>query len=235
MADAREIEFVLEPQDKGGYHVYASDLSGLHTQGDSLDDATENTREALELYVEGLREDGRSLDTGVRPAQAAATRVNGLAVVSGAQLIRALERLGWQSVRQRGSHVPRRHPERRTFLVVPLPLMKGSGVRVPSSACPQGLRLASAVSGAVRGCRERSCPATLHRRCHALDCIIGGGMAAEARPGRHGRQSPRADQGRSGGGSTVRASSEPMSGGASADPSELHAFALGHSAIALPG
>ena len=43
-----------------------------------------------------------------------------LPVVSGAQLIRALERLGWQVVRQRGSHVRLRHPERSTFLVVPL-------------------------------------------------------------------------------------------------------------------
>jgi len=57
--------FVFEPQDEGGYHVYAPDLPGLHTQGESLDEATENAREALELYVEGLREDGRTLDTGI--------------------------------------------------------------------------------------------------------------------------------------------------------------------------
>jgi predicted RNA binding protein YcfA (HicA-like mRNA interferase family) len=43
-----------------------------------------------------------------------------LPVISGAQLIRALQRLGWQQVRQRGSHVRLRHPDRRTFLVVPL-------------------------------------------------------------------------------------------------------------------
>ena len=65
MAGAHEIEFVFEPQEEGGYHVYAPDLPGLHTQGDSLDEATENAREALELYVEGLREEGRSIDTGV--------------------------------------------------------------------------------------------------------------------------------------------------------------------------
>ena len=65
MADARDIEFVFEPQEEGGYHVYAPDLPGLHTQGESLEDATDNAREALELYVEGLREDGRPLDTGV--------------------------------------------------------------------------------------------------------------------------------------------------------------------------
>jgi predicted RNase H-like HicB family nuclease len=61
----REIELVFAPQDEGGYHVYAPDLPGLHTQGDTLDEATANAQEALELYVEGLREDGRSLDTGV--------------------------------------------------------------------------------------------------------------------------------------------------------------------------
>ena len=55
MADVREVEFVFEPQDEGGYHVYAPDLPGLHTQGESLEEATENAREALELYVEGLR------------------------------------------------------------------------------------------------------------------------------------------------------------------------------------
>ncbi len=29
MADAREIELVFEPQDEGGYHVYAPDLPPL--------------------------------------------------------------------------------------------------------------------------------------------------------------------------------------------------------------
>lgn len=43
-----------------------------------------------------------------------------LPVVSGAEVVRALERLGWQVVRQRGSHVRLRHAERSTFLVVPL-------------------------------------------------------------------------------------------------------------------
>lgn len=57
-----EFEFVFEPQDEGGYHVYAPNLSGLHTQGEDIDDATENAREALVLYVERLREEGRSIE-----------------------------------------------------------------------------------------------------------------------------------------------------------------------------
>jgi predicted RNase H-like HicB family nuclease len=65
MAHTREVEFVFEPQEEGGYHVYAPDLPGLHTQGNTLDAATENAREALALYIEGLREEGRSLDAGI--------------------------------------------------------------------------------------------------------------------------------------------------------------------------
>jgi predicted RNA binding protein YcfA (HicA-like mRNA interferase family) len=43
-----------------------------------------------------------------------------LPVVSGAQLVRALGRLGWAAVRQRGSHVRLKHPDRSVSLVVPL-------------------------------------------------------------------------------------------------------------------
>jgi predicted RNase H-like HicB family nuclease len=65
MSEAREIELVFEPDEEGGYHVYAPDLPGLHTQGEDIEDASRNVEEALALYVEGLREDGGSLDTGV--------------------------------------------------------------------------------------------------------------------------------------------------------------------------
>jgi len=43
-----------------------------------------------------------------------------LPVVSGAQLIAALGKLGWVSVRQRGSHVRLKHPDHSISLVVPL-------------------------------------------------------------------------------------------------------------------
>lgn len=65
MKSPREVEFVFEPQEEGGYHVYAPEMPGLHTEGDDLEEATENAREALALYVEGLREDGRFLDAGI--------------------------------------------------------------------------------------------------------------------------------------------------------------------------
>lgn len=65
MAKPSEIEFVFEPQDEGGYHVYAPDLPGLHTQGDTLDEAIANAEEALQLYVEGLRDEGRPIGAGI--------------------------------------------------------------------------------------------------------------------------------------------------------------------------
>lgn len=43
-----------------------------------------------------------------------------LPVLSGAQLIAVLERVGWQQARQRGSHVRLKHPDRPMALVVPL-------------------------------------------------------------------------------------------------------------------
>jgi predicted RNA binding protein YcfA (HicA-like mRNA interferase family) len=43
-----------------------------------------------------------------------------LPVVSGAQLIQALQRVGWESVRQRGSHVRLKHADRSIPLVIPL-------------------------------------------------------------------------------------------------------------------
>ena len=65
MEQPREVELVFAPQEEGGFHVYAPDLPGLHTQGDTLEEAMANASEALELYVEGMREDGHSLDFGV--------------------------------------------------------------------------------------------------------------------------------------------------------------------------
>ena len=65
MGDLNEIELVLELQKDGGYHVYAPDLRGLHTQGSDFNDAMANASEAISLYVEGSRENGGSIDMGV--------------------------------------------------------------------------------------------------------------------------------------------------------------------------
>jgi predicted RNase H-like HicB family nuclease len=56
MGQPSEIELVFAPQEEGGYHVYAPDLPGLHSQGDTLEEATATAQEALELHLEGLCE-----------------------------------------------------------------------------------------------------------------------------------------------------------------------------------
>lgn len=65
MTEPREVGLIFEPQEEGGYHVYAPDLPGLHSQGDTLDEAEANAQEALQLYVETLREDGREIQSAV--------------------------------------------------------------------------------------------------------------------------------------------------------------------------
>jgi predicted RNase H-like HicB family nuclease len=65
MSEELEIELIFEPQEEGGYSVYAPELPGLHTQGEDMDDALANAQEAVALYVDGLREDGEPLDRGI--------------------------------------------------------------------------------------------------------------------------------------------------------------------------
>jgi hypothetical protein len=43
-SEAREVELVFEPLEEAGYHVYATDLPGLHTQGEDIDDASRTPR-----------------------------------------------------------------------------------------------------------------------------------------------------------------------------------------------
>jgi predicted RNase H-like HicB family nuclease len=45
MNQPREIELVFAPQEEGGYHVYGPTFPALHTQGDTLQEATANARE----------------------------------------------------------------------------------------------------------------------------------------------------------------------------------------------
>lgn len=48
---------VLEPSEEGGYTVYAPALPGCISEGDNVDDALANIREAIELYLEPVEDD----------------------------------------------------------------------------------------------------------------------------------------------------------------------------------
>ena len=45
---------VIIEQDEDGYYAYAPELEGCQSQGNSLDEALANIREAVELYLETL-------------------------------------------------------------------------------------------------------------------------------------------------------------------------------------
>jgi len=48
---------VLEPGDEGGYTVHAPSLPGCISEGDTLEEALANIREAIELYLEPVEDD----------------------------------------------------------------------------------------------------------------------------------------------------------------------------------
>ena len=47
-----------EAAPEGGYVAFVPALPGSHTQGDSLEEAEENTKEAIEIYLESLAAHG---------------------------------------------------------------------------------------------------------------------------------------------------------------------------------
>ncbi|NCN64578.1 MAG: type II toxin-antitoxin system HicB family antitoxin [Candidatus Altiarchaeum hamiconexum] len=49
---------VLEKDEDGGYAVTVPSLPGCISQGDTKEEALKNIREAIELHVESLAEDG---------------------------------------------------------------------------------------------------------------------------------------------------------------------------------
>jgi len=52
-----KLQVVLEPSDEGGYTVYVPALPGCVSEGDTIDDAMRNIREAIELYLEPVEDD----------------------------------------------------------------------------------------------------------------------------------------------------------------------------------
>ncbi|MBI4297656.1 MAG: type II toxin-antitoxin system HicB family antitoxin [Chloroflexi bacterium] len=51
-------EVVLEPEEDGGYHVYAPSLKGCHSYGSTREEALKNIAEAIELWLESARDLG---------------------------------------------------------------------------------------------------------------------------------------------------------------------------------
>jgi antitoxin HicB len=67
-----KIPLVLTPQPEGGFTVTSPLLPELITEGDSIDEAMENVKDALAAVVEAYQELGRTLpiDSGARLVRA---------------------------------------------------------------------------------------------------------------------------------------------------------------------
>jgi len=99
-----EIIFEVTEDEVGGGYSASALGHGIHTQGDSVEEIRSNAKEAVDCYFD---------DTMPRPKLirlhfAKGRGARGVRLprnVSGASLQAALRRLGYTTVRQRGSHV----------------------------------------------------------------------------------------------------------------------------------
>lgn len=56
-----DFKVLLEPDDTGGYVVSCPALPGCYSQGESIDEALANIREAIELCLDELRAKGEEI------------------------------------------------------------------------------------------------------------------------------------------------------------------------------
>ena len=56
---------ILEPQRDGGYTVSVPALPGCISEGGNREEALKNIKEAIELYLEVLKEDGKPIPQDV--------------------------------------------------------------------------------------------------------------------------------------------------------------------------
>lgn len=63
LAMAHRYTVIFAKEAEGGYHVFCPTLPGCHTQSETVEEGVENIREAIELYIESLVEDGLPIPT----------------------------------------------------------------------------------------------------------------------------------------------------------------------------
>ena len=51
------LKVVLEPSDEGGYTVFVPSLPGCISEGNTKEEALKNIKEAIELYLEEVKDD----------------------------------------------------------------------------------------------------------------------------------------------------------------------------------
>ena len=63
MSIEREYEIVLQAEPEGGFSVFVPELPSVATQGETIEEATEMVKEAIEAYLEVMQEDGLPIPT----------------------------------------------------------------------------------------------------------------------------------------------------------------------------
>ena len=58
MNEEREYEVVLQPEPEGGFSVFVPGLPSVATQGESREEALAMAKEAIEVYLEVMQEEG---------------------------------------------------------------------------------------------------------------------------------------------------------------------------------
>jgi predicted RNase H-like HicB family nuclease len=59
-------KLLLREEPEGGYTAFVPTLEGCVTYGETLDEAISNAKEAAELYIESLKENGETVPTEQR-------------------------------------------------------------------------------------------------------------------------------------------------------------------------
>jgi len=58
---ALDFKVLLEPDEDGGYVVICPTLPGCYSQGDTVEEALANIREAIELCLEDMQQNGETV------------------------------------------------------------------------------------------------------------------------------------------------------------------------------
>ena len=73
----RQYTVVVHPAEEGGYWVEVPALPGCYSQGESVEEAVSKVREAIEVHLEALRQDGQGIpddrDLVIRQVEVAVT------------------------------------------------------------------------------------------------------------------------------------------------------------------
>jgi len=57
-----KLKVILEPSEDGGYTVYVPSLPGCISEGNTKEEALRNIKEAIELYLEPVEDDGLAFE-----------------------------------------------------------------------------------------------------------------------------------------------------------------------------